>query len=228
MAITCAVFAQVGRESRQHFAVHNGTAKFTVTRIDTTGEQRSSAVVLIRENATGRKYELRSERNYAAQTADYRFVDAASGEYVAAHYKLPLKAVTRSETAAELRAAARTTAVVHMTLATARASEQLDEVSWRTEAKSRDAKRRITGTLSPEFVQTMARLQAVLSVPPLVDFCHELISHLQSGGCGPNKTVRLATLPPDCSFDEAHGVPCSNVQRQRAQAIRKSGTGSRY
>lgn len=223
-----AAVAQAQTESRQRFAVINGDVKFNMTRIERIGEIHSATIVLVRDESDGKSYRLESNRNYSAQTAEYRLTDLESKEYVAARYKLPLKSKTRSETADELRAAARSTAVVNMTLSTARASETLDEMSWRTESKARASKVKVKGTLSPGLVSVLGRLQTVLSVPPLGDFCYELVSHLQSGGCDPDPAVRLATLPPDCAFDAANGEPCSKEQNQRAQDIRKAGRGNRY
>lgn len=223
-----AAAARADTETRQHFMVMNGDAKFTVTRIDRISETASASVVLVRDETSGRLYKLGSARNYSAQTAEYRFTDVASKEYVGTRYKLPLKAKTRTETSEELRATARTTGVVNMTLSTANASETLDEMSWRTEAKARKAKEKVKGTLSPDLGSVLERFQTVLSVPPLSDFCHELISHVQAGGCEPNSSVRLATLPPDCAFDAANGEACSQEQSLRAHNIRKAGHGSRY
>jgi hypothetical protein len=215
-------------ETRQRFMVVNGDVKFTVTRVDRTSETLSSTTVLVIDEKTRKAFRLESKRNYAAQTADYRFTDVVSKEYVAARYALPLKAKTRSETAVELQRAAGTTAAVDMTLSTGTAAETLDEMSWRSETRSRRAKEKVRGTLSTSFTAALEDLQTVLSVPPLSDFCYELVSHVQAGGCEPNPLVRLATLPPDCGFDAAQGEPCSKEQRKRADDIRKAGRGNRY
>jgi len=109
VVLMTAAVAQAQTESRQRFVVINGDVKFNVTRIERIGEIHSATIVLVRDESDGKSYRLESNRNYSAQTAEYRLIDLASKEYQNA-----------IGTADQLRAATRSTAVVNMTLSTAR------------------------------------------------------------------------------------------------------------
>ena len=217
------------RDTRQHFSVRNGSDQFTVTRIDTIDDNASRYAALIRDEATGKLYQAEAKRSYAAQTAEYRLTDLATKESVSVSYKLPLKAKNRADTETELRAKAKTTEPVPVTISAGGSSATFNEHEWRTNtAAAKDARAKLKAKITPAFSGVLTRLQPVLAIPFLAEFCHELVSHFTAAQCGPVQTVRMVTLPPDCGFDAKFGERCSTTQAERAKAVRQAGHGNRY
>jgi hypothetical protein len=216
-------------EVRQHFGLKSAGNHFVVTRIDRAGDPVSNYTVLIRDEQTQKAYRLESTRNFQAQTFNFRLAEIGIPHvFIEAKFKLPLHGRNRSETALEIQSEEAKHRPVEVTLATHGASITKTEAEWHTIAAS-DARKSLTQTLPPEFTAIADQLQGVAVVPQLGEFCADFLAYFASvPDCRPKSGVQLVTLPPDCSFDQKHGEPCSDDQRGNVKKIMKNGQGRYY
>lgn len=228
LIVAVSSFARPATEQRQRFQVTLGSYAFTVTRIDTIGETVTTHTAIVRDDSNGKMYRLQSIRNFAAQTGEYRMADLSTNAWVSAKYDIPMDGRTLQAAAAESRRQAKAGKTLKLRLSTAGASQELDEMQWRMPNASAASRNLVKGTLSAEFLRTAERLHSIASVPQLEEFCMELLTPLLGQSCRPTGALRLATLPPDCSFDAKGGHPCSAVQVQNAAAVRAKGRGHYY
>ena len=228
LLVAASTFARPATEQRQRFRVTLGSSAFTVTRIDSIGEALTTHTAIILDESSGKTYRLQSIRNFAAQTGEYRMTDLASNAWVSARFDIPMEGRTLETTANESRKQAKSGRTLKLRLATAGASQELDEMLWRMPNASASSRNLVKSTLSPDFIRTAERVHAIASVPQLEEFCMELLTPLLGEMCRPTGALRLATLPPDCAFDAKGGHPCSATQTQKAAAVLAKGRGLYY
>jgi hypothetical protein len=216
-------------EIRQHFGLISHGNRFAVTRIDRAGDPVSRYTVLIQDENTKKSYRLESTRNFQAQTFNLRLDEIGPPHvFIEAKFRLPLHATSRSETELELRSEEAKHRSVEVTLSTHGASIKKSEADWHSIDAS-NAKSSLTATLPPDFVSVLNKLQGVAVVPQMAEFCVDFLAYFASNpDCRPKSGVQLVTLPPDCSFDQIHGEPCSDEQRGKVRAIMNNGKGRYY
>jgi hypothetical protein len=216
-------------EIRQHFGLMSHGNNFAVTRIDRAGDPVSAYTLLIRDEQTQKTYRLESVRNYQVQTFIYRLTEIASPHvFIEAKFALPLNAKSRSATQLELHSEEAKHRPVGVTLSTHGASITKTEAEWHSR-NAADARSSLTAALPPDFLAVVNKLQAVAVVPQMIDFCADFLAYFASTpDCQLKSGVQLVTLPPDCSFDQKHGEPCSDGQRAKVKSIVKNGKGRYY
>jgi hypothetical protein len=216
-------------EVRQHFGLTNAGNHFAITRIDRAGDPVTSYTVLVRDEQTHKAYRLEGTRNFAAQTFSFRLAEIGGQHtFIEANFKLPLKSRSRADTQMELRSEEARHRAVDVTLSTHGASMTKPEAEWRSAGAS-PARNSLIATLPADFAAIVNQLQAVALVPQMADFCADFLAYFASNpDCRPKSGVQLVTLPPDCSFDDTHGEPCSDDQHGRAKGILKNGKGRYY
>ena len=214
-------------EVRQHLNVKDvrGAIVYTTTVITAAPESGDTLVLLV-EDADGRRYIMTGDNSYSSHSATREIRSLDGKDYFRVTYKLP-SAITKTADFRRLLLPASDSAEIIVTVDAGLGAISGPRGQWRS-ASSATWRRQLRESMSPVFLEALEmfgtcdfRHSGELSV--FYAMVVEFVLHRVE--CPADNFVRAEAVTPDCKFDRAFARPCSAEQEELAKRAASSASG---